>query len=689
MCLIDKLEKFVRRLRWKIFHYENPNSSTHKETYGFKSTNSPPTNRLLLPFENDLYHMIQNIKFSDPRHVPAFQKQLSKDAKNIKNSTDLYVPADKTTNLYKVSKENYQKLLHDNITKTYKKTEVETINTINMEARDIAKDQDLDERIESFSSRGAFITLKDHKENFQNDPKCRLINPAKSEIGKISKKLIERINREILEKTEVQQWRSTEDVLKWFTNIPQKSRCKFMKFDIVEFYPSISENLLLSALQFAANLNICITEEELAIIRHSRKSLLFNNSQPWVKKGISRHELFDVTMGSWDGAEVCELVGLFILSQIKGAFGINNVGLYRDDGLALLKDYSGPQADRLRKALEVKFKQLGLRITVETNLKVTDFLDVTLDLNSGKFCPYRKPNDVPLYIHKESNHPATIIKELPKMIEKKLCDRSYSEEEFTAAKPLYQQALSASGYSEDIQFSKPENRRKKNRPRKNIIWFNPPFSMNVKTDIRKQFSEIIARRFPPNHKYRKLINQHNVKLSYSCMDNMKDIIRKHNSKILSPAPESNQPTCNCRTPTSCPLDGNCLATDIVYKATVESKNSENSSTSTVKHYIGLATNFKERYANHMMTFRQRKYSNSDLSSHIWMLKDRGKPYTISWSIVTRASAYPGGSRRCNLCVAEKLAILQADQRTLLNTRDEIVNKCRHKNKFYLRNLRFV
>ena len=174
------------------------------------------------------------------------------------------------------------------------------------------------------------------------------------------------------------------------------------------------------------------------------------------------------------------------------------------------------------------------------------------------------------------------------------------------------------------------------------------------------------------------------------MDSMKDIIRKHNSKILSPAPETNQRTCNCRTPTSCPLDGNCLATNIVYKATVESKNSESSDTSTVKQYFGLATNFKERYNNHMSSFRQREYSTkTDLSSHIWMLKDRGKPYTISWSIVTHASAYSGGSRRCNLCVAEKLTILQADQKMMLNTRNEIVNKCRHKNKFYLRNLRFV
>ena len=54
----------------------------------------------------------------------------------------------------------------------------------------------------------------------------------------------------------------------------------------------------------------------------------------WVKRGSSN--AFDVTMGSFDGAEICELVGLFILSKLKDKFG-NDLGLYRDDGLAVLK----------------------------------------------------------------------------------------------------------------------------------------------------------------------------------------------------------------------------------------------------------------------------------------------------------------------------------------------------------------
>jgi len=79
---------------------------------------------------------------------------------------------------------------------------------------------------------------------------------------------------------------------------------------------------------------------------HSRKSLFFNNGNAWITKDNSS---FDVTMGSYDGADVCELVNLFILNGLGSTYGKENIGLYRDDGLAVLKDTTGPQADRIRK----------------------------------------------------------------------------------------------------------------------------------------------------------------------------------------------------------------------------------------------------------------------------------------------------------------------------------------------------
>ena len=89
---------------------------------------------------------------------------------------------------------------------------------------------------------------------------------------------------------------------------------------------------------------------------------------------------------------------------------------------------------------------MGLKITIEANKKVVNFLDVTLNLNNGKYMPYNKPNNNPLYINKKSNHPPSIIDNIPLSINKRLSEISYDEESFYKAAPLYQNALNNSGY---------------------------------------------------------------------------------------------------------------------------------------------------------------------------------------------------------------------------------------------------
>ena len=107
---------------------------------------------------------------------------------------------------------------------------------------------------------------------------------------------------------------------------------------------------------------------------------------------------------------VCELVGLFLLHKLQPLFqNDSSVGLYRDDGLAVVRKLSGPQQDRLRKDVTQAFKSEGLQLTIEINLQIVDFLDVQLDLVNNKYYPYRKPNDTPLYINKGSNHPPSIM----------------------------------------------------------------------------------------------------------------------------------------------------------------------------------------------------------------------------------------------------------------------------------------
>ena len=113
----------------------------------------------------------------------------------------------------------------------------------------------------------------------------------------------------------------------------------------------------------------------------------------------NRSSLFDVTMGSFDGAEICELVGAYVLATLQKTLQKEDVGLYRDDGLMVHTEVTGGDAERIKKQLTKHFESLGLRITIQTNLKTANFLDLTLDLKGGKYYPSWKPNNDPPYIH--------------------------------------------------------------------------------------------------------------------------------------------------------------------------------------------------------------------------------------------------------------------------------------------------
>ena len=156
---------------------------------------------------------------------------------------------------------------------------------------------------------------------------------------------MDKINTEIREQTRAQQWQNSEQTIAWFNSIDNKNRHTFLSFDVVDFYPSISEDLLDRAIAWGKQFTL-ISDNDTKIIKHARKSLLFNNGQAWTKKNNTT--TFDVTMGSYDGAEICELVGLFILDSLEKRFNIN-LGLYRDDGLATLTTTSGRLADKTRK----------------------------------------------------------------------------------------------------------------------------------------------------------------------------------------------------------------------------------------------------------------------------------------------------------------------------------------------------
>ena len=250
--------------------------------------------------------------------------------------------------------------------------------------------------------------------------------------------------------------------------------------------------------------------------------------------------MFDVTMGWFDGAEVCELVGLFLIHKMKHLFGCNCVGLYRDDGLAVLNNISGPKTDRIRKQLIKLFQDYDMKISVELNLTQTDFLDATLNLNTGKFWPHRKPNDNPLYINNNSNHPPSIKKQIPSMVNERVTQLSSFEDEFVRSASMYSEALHESVYQTFLKYRKEAKTTKavSNRRRRNIVWFNPPYSDDVETNIGHEFLNLITKYFSKHHRFHKICSKNNIKISYSCMPNMSAVILRHHKKLLSALPKA-------------------------------------------------------------------------------------------------------------------------------------------------------
>ena len=152
-------------------------------------------------------------------------------------------------------------------------------------------------------------------------------------------------------------------------------------------------------------------------------------------------------MGSYDGAELCELVGLYLLDILTKKFGKQNIGLYRYDGLSCFENISGPDSEKIKKKLFKIFKSNGLSIAVECNLIVTDFLDVTFDLKSATNDLYRKPNNELLYINIHSNHLPSIINQILSMISNRISQNSCGK-----AAPDYNIALKNSGFNENATY---------------------------------------------------------------------------------------------------------------------------------------------------------------------------------------------------------------------------------------------
>ena len=284
--------------------------------------------------------------------------------------------------------------------------------------------------------------------------------------------------------------------------------------------------------------------------------------------------------------------------------------------------------------------------------------------------------DPPVYVSTSSNHPAHILKTLPKSISKRLSTLSSTETQFKESLPIYENALKLAGYKnaklkyecnsakdtednrvgdlgtwrEDTGANRSRNNCRRGGKKQRVIWFNPPFSKGVETNMTKAFTSILQQCFPKTSGY--LYTRYNprrVKLSYSCCPNMGQILagitkrrmteylkeeKKKAGRARTLQPDQPEKECNCIEKADCPLRGKCMTGEgCVYKAEVESEG-------VTREYIGCTENdFKTRWYLHRRSFKQRSENQTTLSRYIWELKDKNTNYNIKWSILARAAPY--------------------------------------------------
>ena len=384
-------------------------------------------------------------------------------------------------------------------------------------------------------------------------------------------------------------------------------------------------------------------------------------------------------MGAYHGAQACEIVGLFILHLLKELPNFSAL-LYRDDGLGITT-LTPRQQEKLKQKIINIFKNQELGITIEINLKRVNFLNVTLDLEPKTYQPYRKPGDKPLYVSAWSNHPPQILRNIRKGIEHRLSDTSASEEIFLQAIPPYQEELDRCGYDYQLKFNPKKNRgsKKKKKRSKPVTWFNPPYSMNVATNVGQEFLKLIDKHFPPGNILHSVINRQTVKIGYRCMPSIEAKIAKHNSKILNSERKGGQakpPSCNCQKSKvgDCPMPGACNTDGVVYQANV--KNNVGGQES----YIGLAQNFKERFRKHRKNLTNNNFEEKiTLYTHFWKEKDEGRDPVVEWKFLEKnIPLFNPVTGICRLCTREKFNILLNPTQASLNSRLEIFSNCKHK-----------
>ena len=188
LVLLRRIESFIKNMRWKA------TDCTEKEgweKYGFRTRNPPPHIKEMDKFEAEMIGMVKEIKFRKMRNN--IQQKMYEDMRRIKESDCIFVKSDKSGSLYEIEKGKFKQMMFKDVVKHYRKAPPDLEKELNSEAKMLAHRLGIVDRVEKYNTKNCFITIKDHKSDFKTNPECRLINPAKTQIGRVSKTIVQDI----------------------------------------------------------------------------------------------------------------------------------------------------------------------------------------------------------------------------------------------------------------------------------------------------------------------------------------------------------------------------------------------------------------------------------------------------------------------------------------------------------------
>ena len=268
-----------------------------------------------------------------------------------------------------------------------------------------------------------------------------------------------------------------------------------------------------------------------------------------------------------------------------------------------------------------------------------------------------------------------------------MCEISSSKEVFLKAIPPYQRELDECGYRHQLVWMEedrgPSKKKTKTRS-KPKVWFNPPFSMNVQTNVGKEFLSLIDKHFPKGNPLHGIINRRTVKMSYRCLPSMGKKVANHNKRVLNSYTKNNNKepaTCNCQKSKKheCPVPGACNENGVIYQAKVSTSDGK------IENYVGLAKNFKKRYSKHKRTLKSKTVDGqTTLSNYVWDRREKQLNPVVTWHYLEKhIPDFNPISGKCKLCTREKFQIVLNPSVATLNQRTEMFASCRHKGSYLL------